>query len=63
MLCKKSKNMNWAVSLELISSKEAVDFYKKLDLKNGLVIGMDRECLKWFDKFQYCTVPEPIRQP
>ena len=26
---KKSKNMNWAVSLELISSKEAVDFYKK----------------------------------
>ena len=26
---KRSKNMNWAVSLELISSKEAVDFYKK----------------------------------
>ena len=25
---KKSKNTNWAVSLELISSKEAVDFYK-----------------------------------
>ena len=29
MLCKKSKNMNWTVSLGLISSKEAVDFYKK----------------------------------
>ena len=26
---KNSKNMNWAVSLELTSSKEAVDFYKK----------------------------------
>ena len=26
---KRSKNMNWAVSLELISSKESVDFYKK----------------------------------
>ena len=43
---KECKPADWAVSLELISSKEAVSFYQNSVLKNAPVIGTARECLK-----------------
>lgn len=43
---KENIDENWAVSLELISTKEAVEFYKRKALKKDPANGMVQECSK-----------------